>query len=92
MKIREFCYSIFDLFANCSAHIAKPTCEQSFEVHSLQNANGYDLSHNIVLQHHSSALVKFLHNDRGLKGLAIFGIEPQSEFAYSFIEAIVDNA
>jgi hypothetical protein len=37
MKIREFCYSIFDLFANCSAHIAKPTCEQSFEVHSLQN-------------------------------------------------------
>ena len=30
-------YSIFDLFVSCSAHIAKPTCAQSFDLHSLQN-------------------------------------------------------
>ena len=30
-------YSILDLFVNCSAHIAKPTCAQSFDLHSLQN-------------------------------------------------------
>ena len=30
-------YSIFDLFANCIAHITKPTCAQSFDPHSLQN-------------------------------------------------------
>jgi hypothetical protein len=30
-------YSIFGLFVSCSAHIAKPTCAQSFDLHSLQN-------------------------------------------------------
>jgi hypothetical protein len=30
-------YSIFDLFVSCSAHIANPTCAQSFDLHSLQN-------------------------------------------------------
>ena len=30
-------YSIFDLFASCSMHITKPTCAQSFDLHSLQN-------------------------------------------------------
>ena len=34
---RRYPYSIFDLFVNCSAHIAKPTCAQSFDLHSLQN-------------------------------------------------------
>jgi hypothetical protein len=30
-------YSIFDRIVSCSAHITKPTCAQSFDLHSLQN-------------------------------------------------------
>ena len=30
-------YSIFDRFVSCSAHITKPTCAQSLDLHSLQN-------------------------------------------------------
>lgn len=36
LKIRGT-YSIFDRFVSCSAHITKPTCAQSFDLHSLQN-------------------------------------------------------
>ncbi len=36
-RSRQHPYSIFDLFVSCSAHIAKPTCAQSFDLHSLQN-------------------------------------------------------
>lgn len=30
-------YSIFDRFVICSVHITKPTCAQSFALHSVQN-------------------------------------------------------
>jgi hypothetical protein len=30
-------YSIFDRLVSCSMHITKPTCAQSFDLHSLQN-------------------------------------------------------
>jgi hypothetical protein len=30
-------YSIFGRFVSCSVHITKPTCAQSFDLHSLQN-------------------------------------------------------
>ena len=36
-KFKPQPYSILDLFVSCSAHIAKPTCAQSFDLHSLQN-------------------------------------------------------
>lgn len=37
LKNKATTYSIFDLFVSCSVHITKPTCAQSFDLHSLQN-------------------------------------------------------
>ncbi len=46
------------------------------EWNSFYDANDHDLLQIIILQHHSSALIKFLHNDRGFKRFIIFGVEP----------------